>query len=373
MKILLINSVCGIRSTGKIAAETAESYIKDGHECRIAYGREQVPEKYREISYRIGTELGVKWNGLQARISDGEGFGAKRATKKFINWANQYNPDVLWLHNLHGYYLNIELLFQWIKSRPQMQVKWTLHDCWAFTGHCAHFSYVNCDHWKRNCGQCCQTGMYPKSLFRDASAENHRRKKAAFCGVKNMTLITPSRWLADLVQDSFLNDYPIEVVHNKIDQMAFRPTFSSFREKMGLTNKKIVLGVATAWNQRKGLADFIEISEGLVDSYAVVLVGVDKRLQKKLPKSIICLPSTNSKRELAEIYTAADVFINPSKEETFGLTTVEALSCGTPAVVYRDTACEEIALLYGGIVAERSVQEMMNKIYEICEARSETD
>lgn len=365
MKVLFINSVCGIRSTGRIVAQLAEDYIKEGHECRIAYGREEVPEALSPIAVRIGSEFSVKRNAVLARLLDNEGFNAKRATKQFINWANTYDPDVLWLHNLHGYYLNIELLFDWIKSRPRMQVKWTLHDCWAFTGHCSYFSFVDCNRWQQSCGSCCQSKKYPASLFLDSSRSNFNRKKQAFCGVNNMTLITPSNWLADLVKKSFLKDYPVEVCYNTVDTKVFCTSPGNFREKYGLNGKKIVLGVASVWDERKGLADFIELSSLLDESFAVVLVGITEQEAKYCPSSIVCIPRTNSAKELAEIYTAADVFVNPSKEETFGLTTLEALCCGTPAIVYENTACEEVARMHGGIVVEQSVKAIKSAIEQL--------
>jgi glycosyltransferase involved in cell wall biosynthesis len=326
--------------------------MAQGHTCRIAYGREPVPEKYQDISYRIGSDLEVKANAMQARALDNEGFCAKSATKKFLKWADNYNPDVLWLHNIHGYYLNIELLFDWIKQRPHMQVKWTLHDCWAFTGHCSYFSYVGCHRWQEECHNCVQKKEYPQSLLADRSAENFRRKQKAFCGVPNMTIITPSQWLADLVKQSFLKEYPVEVRHNTIDRSVFKPTASNFRERMGLMDKKIVLGVASVWDRRKGLADFVRLSGLLPEQYQVVLVGVDESQGKILPANIVQIRRTNSARELAEIYTAADVFVNPSREETFGMTTIEAMACGTPAIVYENTACEEVVRTYGGIATE---------------------
>ena len=368
MRVLIINCVCGIRSTGRIVTDIAKEYILQGHTCRIAYGREQVPEEYRSISYRIGTHWGVWLHALQARLLDNEGFSAKQATKKFIKWADNYNPDILWLHNIHGYYLNIESLFKWIKSRPHMQVKWTLHDCWAFTGHCVHFSYAGCNRWQDQCHHCMQSKEYPKSLLVDNSRRNYLRKKNAFQGVKDMTIITPSQWLADLVKKSFLKEYSIEVRHNTIDRSLFKPTFGDFRERLGLTEKKIVLGVASVWGERKGLGDFIQLSHMLSpDHYAIVLVGLDNKQTKRLPKSIISIPRTNCIRELAEIYSAADVFVNPSKEETFGLTTLEALCCGTPAVVYRDTACEEVVKTYGGIAVAQTVAALKIAIEDICE------
>lgn len=365
MKVLLINSVCGIRSTGRIVAQVAADYISNGNECRIAYGREDAPENLRAISYRIGSELGVKVNVALARIFDNEGLNAKIATKHFLNWANLYNPDVLWLHNLHGYYLNIEMLFNWIKARPQMQVKWTLHDCWAFTGHCSYFSFVDCNRWQHGCGKCLQTHKYPQSICLDFSESNYKRKKRAFCGVKNMTLITPSYWLSKLVGQSFLKEYPIEVCYNTINTNVFIPTTSNFRERYNLNNRKIVLGVASTWDERKGLADFIKLSAVLKPNYVVILVGVTHDDIKKCSSNIIGIPPTNSVEELAKIYTAADVFVNPSKEETFGLTTLEALSCGTPAIVYKNTACEEIANLYGGIAVEQSVSALKIAIEQL--------
>lgn len=355
MKILFINSVCGIRSTGKIVAQLAKEYINNGHECCIAYGRENVPEELKSISKRIGSDLTVKVNAVKARLLDNEGMNSKRATKKFLKWASTYNPDVLWLHNLHGYYLNIELLFKWIKNNPQIQVKWTLHDCWAFTGHCSYFSFVKCDLWQVKCENCPQFKKYPKSLFLDASKKNFERKKRAFCGVNNMTLITPSKWLANLVKKSFLKEYPIEVSYNVVDTTVFCPTKSDFRIRYNLDDRKIVLGVASIWDDRKGLDDLLELSTLLSDDYMVVLVGTIFKKITTYSSSIICIPQTNSAKELAEIYTAADVFVNPSKEETFGLTTLEAISCGTPAIVYKNTACEEVVNLFGGIAVEQSV------------------
>lgn len=365
MRVLQINSVCGIRSTGRIAIEIAEKYMAEGHECKIAYGREVVPKEYQSYSYRIGTDIGVYINTLKARFWDNEGFNAKKSTKTFLRWADEYNPDLLWLHNLHGYYINVELLFDWIKSRPQMQVRWTLHDCWGFTGHCSYFSFVKCEKWKNMCEGCCQKSAYPTSFLMDFSKRNYVRKKQVFTEVAQMELITPSKWLSDLVKQSFLKDYPIMVEHNRINLDVFRPTESEFRKKNNLVNKKIVLGVATTWAARKGLDDFIELSQLLDDSYQIVLVGINKKQLKRIPSNILCLQRTNNIDELVEIYSAADIYVNPSKEETFGLTTVEALACGTPAIVYKDTACEEVVNKYGGIAVGQTVTDIFKAIYDM--------
>lgn len=342
MKVLIINSVCGIRSTGRIAADIAEEYMARGDECRIAYGRERVPAEYSDIAVRIGSEAGVRANALAARIFDNEGFGAVRATARFLDRASAYDPDLLWLHNLHGYYINVGMLFDWIKSRPAMEVRWTLHDCWAFTGHCAHFSYVGCEQWRSACIRCPQKKSYPKSLFADNCKRNFEKKRAAFCGVNKMTLITPSEWLAGLVRESFLGGYPIEVVNNRIDREAFVPTASDMRRKYGIEDKIVVLGVASAWSERKGLGDFVRLAGMLGDGYAVVIAGLTPSQAAKMPRGIIPITRTDSKKELAGIYTAADVFLNLTYEDNYPTVNLEAQACGTPCITYRTGGCAEM-------------------------------
>jgi len=364
MRILQINSVCGIRSTGRICAEMADQFVAQGHDCKIAYGREVVPERYQKYAVRIGSETSVKVNALKARLLDNEGFNAKAETRAFLKWAESYDPDLLWLHNLHGYYINVEMLFAWIKSRPQMKVMWLLHDCWAFTGHCAYFTVAGCEKWKTQCANCQIKKDYPSSFFRDHSPGNFAQKRKAFCGVENMTLVTPSQWLADLVKQSFLKEYSVEVRHNTIDKTVFKPTPGDFRERYGLEDKKIVLGVASAWGPSKGLYDFIKLADMLDDTYKVVLVGLTEQQIKTMPKNILCISRTNNVRELAEIYTTADVFVNPSKQETFGMTTIEAMACGTDAIVYKDTACEEVVNQYGGTAVEQTPEAVFAALME---------
>ncbi len=334
MRILLINSVCGIRSTGRICTDIAKHYIAEGHEVRIAYGREFVPLEYQAISVPIGNKINVYMSALKARLFDNEGFNCKKSTKVFLKWAEEYNPDILWLHNLHGYYLNVEMLFSWIKKRPHMKVNWTLHDCWAFTGHCSHFSYCQCNKWQHGCKKCIQIKRYPQAI-RDNSQLNYERKKNAFCGVKNMTLITPSHWLSDIVSQSFLREYSVSVIHNDIDKSVFKPQASDFRQRYNLETKRIVLGVASAWGNSKGLHDFIELSALLDDSYQVVLVGLSKSQKSKLDERIIGISRTNSPMELAGIYTAADVFVNLTYEDTYPTVNLESQACGTPCITYR--------------------------------------
>ncbi len=340
MKVLQINSVCGIRGTGRICTDIADILTQNGHECKIAYGREAVPEQYEKYSFKIGSDFSVKIDALKSRLFDNAGFNSVCATKKLIKWIEEYNPDIIHLHNIHGYYLNVEILFDYLK-KANKPIVWTLHDCWSFTGHCAYFDFVGCNKWKSGCEKCPQKHEYPSSFFTDNSYKNYIRKKHIFTGVKNMTLITPSNWLESHVKESFLNEYPIKVVNNGIDLSVFKHTESNFRQKHGLDHKKIVLGVASVWDRRKGLSDFLELSKQLDDNYRIVLVGLNKEQMSNLPKNIIGLPRVLEASELAEIYSAADVFANLSVEETMGLTTVEALACGTPVVVYDRTAVPE--------------------------------
>lgn len=352
MKVLQINSVCGRGSTGRIATDLADILKERGHECRIAYGRDTVPEKYQEIAVRIGSNWDVRAHGLATRLLDIHGFVSKNATKKFLAWVEEYDPDVIHLHNIHGYYINVEMLFDYLK-RAGKPVLWTLHDCWAFTGHCAHFTVAQCERWKTQCmSPCPQKECYPQSLVVDRCGRNFEQKKAAFTGVKNLKIVTPSKWLANRAEESILKEYEVQVIPSGIDLNVFFPTASDFRQKYTLGGKQIILGVANIWDNRKGLQDFLELSTMLKGDQQIVLVGLNQEQIKDLPENILGLQRTNSVQELVEIYSAADVFVNPSREETQGLTTVEALACGTPVITYNQTAVPETVDKTCGIVVE---------------------
>ncbi len=364
MKLLSINSVCGIRSTGRICIDIAEVLKLQGHDCKIAYGRETVPEKYQHYAVRIGSDIGVKIHALMSRFLDCAGFGSKRATKKFIEWVKEYDPDIIHLHNIHGYYINIELLFDYIK-KAKKPVVWTLHDCWSFTGHCAHFDFEKCCKWQTKCYKCTQTREYPKSFF-DFCSRNFKKKKNAFSGVENMAIVTPSKWLADLVKKSYLKDYSVKVIPNGIDLSVFKPTDGDFRKKYNLEDKKIVLGVASAWGTKKGLDDFVKMSEMLDDNYKIVLVGLTEEQKRALPESIIGITRTNDTSELAHLYTTADVFVNPTYEDTYPTVNIEAISCGTPVVTYNTGGSPEAMHGKGVVVPKGNIEEMVSEISEIC-------
>ena len=362
MRVVLINSVCGIGSTGRICADLAKEFEVNGNEVKIAYGRDSfVPEEYQKYAVRIDSDLDVTYHVIYTRVTDKHGLASKAATRKFLKWLDEFKPDLLWLHNIHGYYINYEMLFAWIKKHPDLQVKWTLHDCWAFTGHCSHFSYVGCNKWKAGCRNCEQKSQYPASIS-DHSELNYKRKKESFCGIDNLQLIVPSNWLKRIVEESFLKEYPIEVHHNMVDKSIFKHVNSTIKEDYGIQNRKMILGVSSVWNTRKGFDDFIELSKLLDDSYRIVLVGFEENQVSSLPKNVIGIEKTNDISTLVKLYSAADVFVNPSKEETFGMTTAEAMACGTKAIVYKGTACEEVVAEGNGISVAPSVHSLYEEI-----------
>lgn len=358
MKILQINSVCGVGSTGRIATDLYKVIEEAGHECVIAYGRGTAPEGVKTI--KIGTNFDNYMHVAKTRIFDKHGFGSTKATKEFIKKVEEYDPDIIHLHNIHGYYVNIEILFNYLK-RANKKVIWTLHDCWTFTGHCAYFDYVGCSKWKNECNKCPQKREYPNSLLIDNSEWNFNKKKDIFSGIKYLTIVTPSKWLAKLVKESYLSEYKIQVINNGIDLEIFKPTESDFRRKYGLEDKFIILGVANVWDRRKGLKYLIEISERLDDRYKVVVVGINENRKEKLPKNIIAIPKTNNVKELVKIYSAADIFVNPTLEDNFPTTNLEAISCGTMVITFNTGgSVESVNNECGFIVRENNAESIIN-------------
>ena len=365
MKILQINSVCGVGSTGRIATDLYKVLEEQGHQCKIAYGRGEAPEGIDSI--KIGSKLDNYTHVFKTRVFDKHGFGSVNATKKFIEEVKEYDPDIIHLHNIHGYYINIEILFNYLKDANK-PVVWTLHDCWPFTGHCAYFDYVGCDKWKHGCNKCPQKHDYPTSNIIDNSNFNYEKKKELFKSVKNMTIVTPSEWLANLVKKSFLGLYSVVVINNGIDLDVFKPIKNNFREKYKLEDKFIVLGVASEWSERKGLKYFRELNNSLSDDYKIVVVGVNKNQKNELSKDILSILKTNNAEELAIIYSEADVFINPTLEDNFPTTNIEALACGTPVITFKTGGSVESLDEYTGkIVNKEDTYELIEAINSVKE------
>lgn len=328
MKIVQINSVPN-GSTGSIMMNIHRELSNQGHESYVVWGRGRNAENDHEIY--MNDKLGVYLHVLYSRLTGKHGFASKRATRKLLKRLDEIKPDIIHLHNIHGYYINIELLFNYLKKN-NIKVVWTLHDCWSFTGHCSYFDMVKCEKWKTGCKNCPQKQSYPKSLI-DNSKWCYKKKKEIFNDA-NVTLVTPSKWLAKLVKLSYLKDYDVKVINNGINTEIFKPTPSNFREKYNLQDKTIILGVANVWEERKGLNDFIELSKILDDNFKIVLVGLNEKQLKEIPNNILGLTRTNGPKELAEIYTASDIFFNPTYEDNYPTVNIEAISCGTPVVTY---------------------------------------
>lgn len=362
MKILMINVVCGIRSTGRICTDLAVALGEQGHEVKIAYGREGVPEQFEKYAVRVGNDLDVQMHGMKARLFDKAGFGSRHVTEKFIKWIQQYDPDVIHLHNLHGYYINIEVLFEYLRSCGK-KIIWTLHDCWSFTGHCVYFDYVGCGKWKTGCKKCVQKKEYPACYGIPGTALNYRKKKQLFTDIPQLTIITPSEWLAGLVKQSYLKNYPVKVIHNGVDTNIFQKTPSDIKERYGLHDKKIVLGVAAIWDRRKGLEYMVDLADKLGEAYKVVVIGLSKEQINQLPKNMLGVRRTNSVQELIEWYSAAEVFVNPTLEDNYPTTNLEAIACNTLAVTF-DTGGSIESVPQSNIAAQGCVDEIVYIIRE---------
>ena len=353
-KLLQINTVINSGSTGRIAEDIGRIAIANGWESYIAFGRNPRPSASHAI--RIGSRLDVLLHVLATRLFDLHGLASRRATKRLVRQIERIRPDVIHLHNIHGYYLNYKILFRYLAASGT-PVVWTMHDCWAATGHCPHYTFVQCIVWQseRGCRRCPQKKSYPKSVLFSNAAHNFRCKRKYFnlLPESQLTIVTPSRWLSDEIGKSYLGHYRRTVINNGIDLEIFKPSEPPSPARIGrLKNKKIILGVANVWDERKGLADFIRLSRLLRDDEAIVLVGLNGKQTGMLPENITTIARTESQAELAQWYSAAAVFFNPSVEETQGLTTIEAMASGTSVIVYNCTACPEAVDEKTGFVVE---------------------
>ena len=334
MRIVEINGGAN-GSTGKIMFGIAKIAMEQDHEVMCAA---PITSTNRDAKrdcgyYRIGNYTTRRINVLMARITGLNGCFAWVATYKLFKKIKEFAPDVIQLHNLHDSYINLPMLFHFIKKK-HIPAVWTLHDCWAFTGHCPHFTVEKCDKWETGCYGCPRYCDYPVSLF-DNSRWMWKLKKKRFTGVANMTIVTPSKWLANLVERSYLSRYQVKVVNNGIDLNVFKPTQSDFRVRNGIKDDEcMILGVAFGWSYKKGIDCFVDLANKLDRRFRIVLVGTDSSIDKKLPSNIISVHRTKNQNELARIYSAADVLFMPTREENFPTVNLEALACGTPVITF---------------------------------------
>ena len=364
-KLLQINVTANRGSTGRIAEQIGEKVIAADWESYIAYGRDCGKSKSQLV--KIGSRLGVMWHALMTRITDKHGHYSKIATRQLVREIERIKPDVVHLHNVHGYYVNYKILFDYLR-RAGVSVVWTLHDCWSMTGHCSHFESVKCDRWQKQCFDCPLKCAYPSSLLLDRSKRNYTDKKDCFSSVSNMTLVPVSNWLARVVRSSYLNDKEVAVIYNGVDISMFTPIEKPQLEtKYGLDGKRIVLGVASPWSDKKGLSDFIKLHSHLTDEYKIVLIGLTDEQINKMPKEIVGISRTNNALELAKWYSLADAFVNLTYEDTYPTTNLEAISCGTPVVTYRTGGSpESVTPETGRVVEQGDIEGIAKAIEELC-------
>ena len=373
MRILLINSVCGTGSTGKIIADIVNLLKKSGHEAKVLYGVGEAKGVIPQDAVKTANQWDYYLHNGLSRITDHAGLYSRKATYRLIQEIKIYAPDLIHLHTLHGFYINYEILFDFLK-KANIPVAWTLHDCWPFTGHCTNYSAVGCRQWQDKCIDCPQLHRYPKCWFTGDAEKNFIRKKTAFTGLQNLVITAPSHWLADQISASFLKDYPVQVIPNGIDRSIFHPQGGDLRERYGLQGKKIVLGVANVWSKSKGTDDMILLSQILDKTYQIVMIGLTSKQMEDLPKEIIAIQRTENRQVLAQWYSEADVFVNPTYEETFGLTTVEAQACGTPVVVYETGGCPETVTYGNGtIVPQGNLEKLKEAVVNVVCAGKHAD
>lgn len=368
MKILQINTYCGYGSTGRVAVDIADS-LAEGDECTIAYGyfNTNYKKKYNLLKWKTPFIYKVKL--ILNRIKGRTGYTNKFRTKKFLRWIDEYNPDVIHLHNIHGDYLHIGTLFEFLKKR-NFPVVWTFHDCWPITGRCAYFDYNGCSKWKNGCHDCQFKKVFPITYFFDSSKKEWYKKKELFTGIKNLTIVTPSHWLANLVKQSFLSEYHVKVIHNGIDLSTFKRDnhTQSLKDKYNIDNQKILLGVAGAWSYRKGLNYFIELSKLISDKYKIVLIGLSKKQIKLLPLSIIGIEHTESISELVKWYSCATVYLNPTLDDNYPTTNIEAQACGAPIITFRTGGSPE-SVQNGMVVNNKTVKDLYDAIEKIANSK----
>ena len=359
MKILQINAVSGQGSTGKICESISELLCAEGIDNKILFASHKTHYPY---SVKYAGDKYIKVQALKSRVLGNYGFNSHLATYKLISEIKKFAPDIVHLHNLHGHNVNLPILFNFLKKN-NLKTIWTFHDCWAFTAYCSYFTLVKCEQWKKRCKHCPQ--LKGVSWFFDKSTHIYNKKKELFSGL-NLTIVTPSEWLAGLVKQSFLKDYPVKVINNGIDLNVFKPTESDFRKKYNIPEEKfILLGVAFGWGKRKGLDVFIDLQKRLDNAkYQIVLVGTDDNVDKQLPSGIISIHRTQNQTELAEIYTAADLFVNPTREENYPTVNMESIACGTPMITFKTGGSPEILTSKTGTVVECDDVDSLEK--EIC-------
>jgi glycosyltransferase involved in cell wall biosynthesis len=363
MKVVQINVTCGVGSTGKICLAVSRLLNGKGVENYILFSEEDSDYEY---GIKYADKLSIKLQALKSRVLGNYGFNSKALTKKLIAKLEEIQPDIVHLHNLHGHGCNLEMLFGYLRKN-NIKLYWTFHDCWAFTGYCPHFDMIGCNKWQIQCYDCPQKGAY--SFFFDKSDKLYNKKKELFSDL-DLTIITPSQWLKGLVKKSFLKDYEVRVINNGIDLDVFKPSESDFREAHGLKDEFLILGVAFNWDERKGIDVFSDLAGTLPKDCRIVLVGTNENTRKLLPSDVIAIDRTENQQQLAEIYSACDLFVNATREDTFPTVNIESLACGTPVLTFATGGSAEIIDSTCGMAVEKNnTDALKNAVLTIKESR----
>ncbi len=361
-KLLLVNASINSTSTGRIAEEIGREAKIQGFDVSVAYGFVNNSSNHHTI--KVGNPADHYLHALLTRLTDRHGFGSKAATKRLVAQLETNMPDVVNLHNIHGYYLNIPVLFECFNSMDR-PVVWTFHDCWPFTGHCSYFDAVNCDRWKTQCHDCPNTKGYPTTLFADRSTKNYTDKQKLFRALQNLTLVAPCQWMANNLRQSFLGDRAIRVIYNGVNTDVFSPAddeeIVKLRKSYGLIGKHVILGVASIWDKRKGLDDFKKMALHLSDDERIVLIGLSDKQIGTLPDNILGIKRTENVKQLVGFYSMANVFANPTYVDNFPTTNIESLACGTPVITYDTGGSPEAVDRTSGSVVEKGDYSSMLK------------
>lgn len=354
-------------STGRIMQEIGDLAMATGWQSYVAYskGRDGLRESTSQ-TVPVGNRLSVAMHGLQTRLFDRHGLASDCATREFIKRVEEIDPDIIHIHNIHGYFLNYRILFDYL-SKAGKPVVWTVHDCWLYTGHCYYYTAACCDRWKTGCHYCPQKRQFPSSLLFDRSARNYSDKLKAFCSMPKdlLTIVPVSEWMRNEMSESFLKYYRFRVIHNGIDTSIFSPSDSdaAVRERYGIGGRRIILGLASIWCREKGWDDFIKLSKRLREDEVIVMVGVRPEQAKSLPDGIIPIARTENVRQLAELYSAAEVFVNPTWQDNYPTVNLESISCGTPVVTYNTGgSVESITPATGVVVPQGDIRALRQTI-----------
>ena len=365
MKLLQINPVVRENtSTGKIMRGIGDLAISSGWESYIAYSRARdgiIPHTSKLIP--VGDKADLAIHALETRLLDAHGLASKRATRELIRRIEDISPDIIQIHNVHGYFLNYPMLCDFL-GESGIPVVWTAHDCWLFTGHCYHYSSAGCYRWKTGCYSCPLKTSFPASWLLDRSDRNYELKKKSLTGMKNLHLVAASEWMKKEMSESFLSGVPCTVIHNGIDLYVFKPSNNEqTKGKYGINTPHYVIAVASIWLKEKGFDDLMRLAGILDEDNTLVMVGrMTKKQEKVLPGNVIHIPRTSDATALAELYSGAVAFLNPTWQDNYPTVNLEAIACGTPVITYRTGGSPESVTDKTGFIVEQGDIDGIAKI-----------